>query len=153
MYGLMTKPPSSRLQTFKTFIQTSKAASFPCLLFPSEPPSEDSILGTPSPISRVYHKILRKISMIFSSARASRAGLQRSRSARWRLCARSALDSIRRPPGHGVCETCVKVFVKFKFVKFLQEKAPGGPPRALKWLRRPPARAGFVHFFDSSSPS
>ena len=42
----------------------------------------------------IFERIFIKISCMFGGLKASRAGLQRSRSARWRLCARSALDII-----------------------------------------------------------
>ena len=71
--------------------------------------------------------------------------------ARWRLCARSALD-IRRPPEG--CRACVDLVLdSVRFRQILSNSSPGGPPRAIRWQWQPAPRAGFNQFFDLSWPS
>ena len=82
--------------------------------------------------------------IIFLSSKSFRAVLQRSRSARWRLCARSALD-IRRPRVAGGRACVNRVTSSYQFSLMVL----GGPQRALRWQRQVPRRP-HLHFFDSS---
>ena len=79
-------------------------------------------------------------------------GLPASSSARWRLCARSALDNPPPPAGvSGVCRPRCPACPISNFQPYLM--VPGRPPRALKCPRQPASLAYLVPFFDISWPS
>ena len=73
-------------------------------------------------------------------------------SARWWLCARSALD-IRRP--HRAVVGRVWIWCPILPIPIFQPylMVPGGPPRALRCLRQLPGRAYVIQLFDLSWPS